>query len=91
MSVFAQLCNFIPGFLVENLSKEYGVDEKARTFGARSHLVALLFGQLTHAIGLNDVCNGLRHYVGWLAKIREATPPRSNSTASQDSPIGKNT
>ena len=31
----------------------------------------MLYGQLTHAIGLNDVCDGLRHHSGWLfAMIR---------------------
>lgn len=50
----------------------------ARTFSAWSHVVALLYAQLTHAIGLNDVCDALRHHVGWLARIRGATPPSRN-------------
>jgi len=78
MSVLAQLCNFIPGHLVGKLAKEHGVDAKARTFTAWSHVVAMLYGQPTHAIGLNDICDGLRHRVGWLARIRGATPPSRN-------------
>jgi hypothetical protein len=78
MSVLAQLCNFIPGHLVGKLAREHGVEEKARTFSAWSHVVALLYGQLTHAIGLNEICDGLRHHVGWLARIRGATPPSRN-------------
>ena len=31
-----------------------------RTFSPWSHVVSLLFAQLTHAIGLNDVCDSLR-------------------------------
>jgi hypothetical protein len=78
LSVLAQLCNFIPGHLVGKLAREHGVDAKARTFSAWSHVVAMLYGQLTHAIGLNDVCDGLRHHCGWLARIRGATPPSRN-------------
>jgi hypothetical protein len=32
----------------------------ARSFSAWSHVVSMLFAQLTHAIGLNDVCDALR-------------------------------
>ncbi len=77
MSVLAQLCNFIPGHLVGKLAREHGVGSTARTFGAWSHVVGLLYGQLTHTIGLNDICDGLRHHVGWLARIRGATPSRN--------------
>jgi hypothetical protein len=38
----------------------------------------MLCAQLTHAIGLNDVCDALRHHQGWLARIRGATPPSRN-------------
>ena len=38
----------------------------------------MLYAQLTHAIGLNDVCDGLRHHAGWLARIRGASPPSRN-------------
>lgn len=38
----------------------------------------MLYGQLTHAIGLNDICDGLRHHVGWLSRIRGASPPSRN-------------
>ncbi len=78
MSVLARLCNFIPGHLVGELAWELGMESKARTPGAWSHVVALLYGQLTHAIGLNDICDRLRHHVGWLAKIRGATTPSRN-------------
>jgi hypothetical protein len=74
----AQLCNFIPSYLVPKLAREHGVTAKARTFSAWSHVVAMIYGQLTHAIGLNDVCDGLNHHSGWLARIRGATPPSRN-------------
>ena len=46
--------------MVGRIARETGVDAKARTFCVRSHLAAMLFAQLTHAIGLNDVCDWLR-------------------------------
>jgi hypothetical protein len=78
LTIFAQLCNHIPGHLVAKLGRETGIDEMTRTFTAWSHAVALLYAQLTHAIGLNDVCDALRHHVGWLARIRSASPPSRN-------------
>lgn len=78
LTVFAQLCNFIPGHLVAKLARETGVEAMARTFSAWSHVVAMLYAQMTHAIGLNDVCDALRHHGGWLARIRGATPPSRN-------------
>jgi hypothetical protein len=37
-----------------------------------------MFGQLTHAIGLNDICDTLRNHSGVLSTIREAVPPSRN-------------
>jgi hypothetical protein len=55
------------------------VDKKARTFSPWSHLVSLLYAQLTHAIGLNDVCDSLRTHGGLLVTLRGATPPSRNT------------
>jgi hypothetical protein len=38
----------------------------------------MFYAHLTHAIGLNDVCDGLRLHRGWLSGIRGATPPSRN-------------
>lgn len=77
-TVLNQLCKLIPGHLVKRLSQEHGVKSKCRTFSAWSHVVSLLYSQLTHAIGLNDVCDGLRHHRAKLGAIRGATPPSRN-------------
>lgn len=77
-SVLCQLCNLIPGHLVKKLASKHGIDRQARTFGAWSHVVSLLFAQLAHSIGLNDVCDNLRMHKGKLATIRGATPPSRN-------------
>jgi Domain of unknown function (DUF4372) len=75
LTIFAQLCNLIPAQVVAKLARETGVDSRARTFSGWSHFVALLYAQLTHAIGLNDTCDALNHHFGWLARIRGASPP----------------
>ena len=55
-----------------------GLNEQARSFSPWSHVVALLYAQLTHAIGLNDVCDSLRLHSGPLSALRGATPPSKN-------------
>ena len=39
---------------------------------------AVICPELTHAIGLNDVCDGLEHHRGLLGGIRGAVPPSRN-------------
>src|SRR5271168_1494239 len=86
LSVLGQLCNLIPPHLVCKLSRETGVHSMARSFSPWSHLVSMLFAQLTHAIGLNDVCDALRLHSGPLSALRGATPPSKNalSTANRE-------
>jgi hypothetical protein len=78
LSVLRQLCNYIPTHLVPELSRSTGAHEKARSYSAWSHVVAMLYAQLTHALGLNDVCDALRLRSGPLSAIRGATPPSRN-------------
>jgi hypothetical protein len=65
--------------LVSKLARDTGAADKARTFSPWSHVVSLLFAQLTHAIGLNDVADSLRLHSGPLSAIRGATPPSRNN------------
>lgn len=78
-TMFKQVCNLIPPHLVNKVAREYGAEEKSRTFTPWSHVVALVYAQLTHAIGLNDVCDALRMNREALATIRGATPPSRNN------------
>lgn len=78
-SLLRQLCNLIPNHLVPQLAREHAVEEKSRTFRPWSHVVSLLYAQLTHALGLNDVCDALRLHSGPLSAIRGATPPSKNA------------
>ena len=78
-TLLRQLCNLIPNHLVPQLAREHGVEQKSRTFRPWSHAVSLIYAQLTHALGLNDVCDALRLHSGPLSAIRGATPPSKNA------------
>lgn len=78
-SILRQVCNWIPTHLVSKLARKTGVDQKARTFTPWSHVVTLLFAQLTHALSLNDVCDALRLHSGPLSALRGARPPSRNN------------
>jgi hypothetical protein len=79
LSVLAQLCNWIPTHLVPRLARETGVAEKSRSFSPWSHVVCLLYAQLTHALSLNDVCDALNLHSGPLSGLRGASPPSRNN------------
>lgn len=79
LNLLRQICNLLPEFLVSTVARDTGVDKKVRTFSAWSHVVSLLFAQLTHSIGLNDVCDALGLHSGPLSSIRGATAPTRNN------------
>lgn len=66
-------------FSTASIAKKHGIDKQARTFSAWSHVVSLLFAQLTHATGLKDVCDALRNHSRWLGSLRGATAPPRNT------------
>jgi hypothetical protein len=70
--VLKQLFNFIPRILLNQTARKTGVDAKARTFSVLSHVAAMLFAQLSHAISLNDICDWLR-----LRAASKSCPPRA--------------
>ena len=79
LTVLRQMSKYIPNHLVPQLARDYGVDDQARTFSPWSHVVSLCYAQLTHSIGLNDVCDALQLNSGPLSAIRGATPPSRNN------------
>lgn len=87
-SILRQICNFIPAHEVSKIARSTGVEDKSRTFSPWSHVVSLLHGQLTHSIGLNDLCDSLRLHSGPLSSIRGATAPSRNglSNANRERP-----
>ncbi|MDP3069593.1 MAG: IS4 family transposase [Opitutaceae bacterium] len=78
-TVLRQLVELIPAHLVPQLARTHDVDRQARTFSPWSHVVALLYAQLSHALSLNDVCDGLRLWATPLRALRGATPPSRNA------------
>lgn len=74
-----QLVELIPSYLVPKLAHVHGVDRQARTFSPWSHVVALLYAQLAHALSLNDVCDGLRLWATPLRALRGASAPSRNN------------
>ena len=81
MSVLQQIVNLIPAKLVDKLAEKHGVDSQCRTISAPSHIIALMYGLLSHALGLNDVCDSLQNHRGILRQIRDASPMSSNGLA----------
>lgn len=79
LTILRQLVELIPTHLVAKLARAHGVDKKARTFSPWSHVVALLYAQLSHALSLNDVCDSLRLWATPLRALRGATPPARNT------------
>ena len=78
ITVLGQLFKLIPRNLIPRLANEYGVSKRSRRFSPTSHVLALMFGQLSHAISLNDICDCLGHHNGALEHIREARAPSRN-------------
>ena len=78
-TILRQLVELIPPHLVPKLARETGVEDRARTFSPWSHVVTMLYAQISHAFGLNDVCDALRLQVTALFAMRGATPPARNT------------
>jgi hypothetical protein len=49
-------------------------------------VVSVIDAQLTHALGLNDMCDALRLHSGFLKAIQGATPPNMAAWATQEAP-----
>lgn len=77
-TVLKQVCDLIPRNLVAKLSAKHGVDKHCRAFAPWSHLVSMVFAQLSHALSLNDISDTLRNHSGVLSTIRGASAPSRN-------------
>lgn len=77
-NILRQICNLIPEHLVAKIARETGAEDKSRTFSPWSHAVSLLHAQLSHSLGLNDLCDSLQLHSGPLSTLRGACPPSRN-------------
>lgn len=78
MIVLDQIVKLIPPKLIDKLANEYDVSCHCRSFSPTSHVVAMMYGQLSHSLSLNDICDSMRNHSGSLSQIRGATPPSRN-------------
>lgn len=78
INVLGQLLKYIPRSIVNAAAREHGVDARARTFSVFSHMAAMIFVQLAHALSLNDVCDWLRLKVRAIAGLGVTPPSRNN-------------
>jgi len=79
MVVLGQIFKQIPAKLSEKLKNKYKI--QTRSFSETSHVAAMVFAQLSHALSLNDICDCLKFHKGYLAQIRDCTPPSRNGLA----------
>jgi len=77
-NILRQICNYIPPHEVAKIARATGAECKSRSFDPWSHTVSLLYAQLTHSIGLNDLCDSLQLHSGPLSTLRGATVPSRN-------------
>lgn len=78
-NILKQICEHIPGHLVSKAAHEFDVDKRSRTFTPWSHLVSLMYAQLSHSLSLNDVCDSMNTHSGKLTKVRGAVAPKKNT------------
>ena len=55
MVVLGQIVKLIPKKLIEKLKNQHKI--QTRSFSATSHVIAMIFAQLSHALSLNDICD----------------------------------
>ena len=78
INVLGQLLKYIPRSIVNAAAALHGVDAKSRTFSVFSHMAAMVFVQLAHALSLNDVCDWLRLKARAIAGLGMTPPSRNN-------------
>ena len=72
LSIFRQICQLIPGYLVPELARKVGIEKRCRTFSPWSHVCAMVYGQVAHSQSLNDLCDALDLEAPALHAIRGA-------------------
>lgn len=58
LPLLGQLVKKLPPRLTDTLAKKHKI--QTRSFSPTSHVVALMYAQLSHALSLNDVCDALQ-------------------------------
>ena len=77
-TILKQISKFIPRNLVPKLATKHGVDKQSRSITPWTHVLSLMYAQLSHAMSLNDVCDALKNHSGAFKDIRDAEPISKN-------------
>ena len=85
ISVLKQIVKLIPPKLIDRLADKHEVSEHCRSISPTCHVVAMLYGQLSHSAGLNDICDSLHNHSGVLSQVRGATPMSKNGLSTANS------
>jgi hypothetical protein len=78
VTVLKQISKLIPRNLVSKLASKHGVDKQSRKYTPWSHVLTLMYAQLSHAMSLNDICDAIGNHSGIFKNIRDARPPSHN-------------
>ena len=76
-TILAQLVQWIPKGLIPSLAEQF--DIRYRTFNATSHVVALMYGQLSGYAGLNAIVDAAHAHANEWRRIRNVEPPARNT------------
>jgi hypothetical protein len=76
-SLFHQLLQFVPWRRFERLVESHGADRRVRRLTSRSHLIALMYGQLAGAQSLREIEQGMSSHAQRLYHLGAARPARS--------------
>ena len=71
-----QIVQWIPEGLPDRIAREAKAD--IRAFSCTSHVLALLYGQITRSGSLNEICDAASLHEPELNRIRGATAPASS-------------
>ena len=75
--MFRQVGNLIPDHMIPVLAREHKLD--TRGYSATSHIYSLIYGHLSHALSLNEICDALAVHEAEFLRMRGATPPARNT------------
>ncbi len=76
LPLLGQLVKHIPAKLPDTLARKHKI--QTRSFSPTSHVVTMMYAQLSHALSLNDICDALQNHQSYLSQIRDCTPPSRN-------------
>lgn len=76
LPLLGQLVKYVPPKLADALARKYKIH--TRSFSPTSHVVAMMYAQLSRALSLNDVCDALQNHQSYLSQIRDCVPPSRN-------------